>query len=168
MYVHKIMYMPRYLCVHIIFISYLSCVEHHPTIEQLQAVMSNIDGITTHWCRLGQELLNCNDTLQVIEAEHYKDVNTCCHLMFNKWLEIRRNASWSRLVTALSANQLNTNTIIAGTYRYVAGTYIRTYLKQVRTYVCIIYKYYIYVTRFAKVNHLSKKRLLIFFIFATS
>ena len=127
MYVHKIMYMPRYLCVHIIFISYLSCVEDHPTIKQLQDVMRIKDiGITTRWRELGQELLDSNDTLQVIEADHPNGVNTCCRLMFEKWLEKTPNASWSQLVTALNNIELNT-AADAVSKRYELGTYIVMY-----------------------------------------
>ena len=127
MYVHKIMYVPRYLCVHVILISYLSCVEDHPTIEQLQDVMRIKDiGITTRWRELGQELLNSNDTLQVIEADHPNDDNSCCHLMFEKWLEITPNASWSRLVTALNNIELNT-AANAVSKQYELGKYIVMY-----------------------------------------
>ena len=37
----------------------------------------------------------------MIEADHRNDVNTCCRVMFEKWLEVKSDASWSQLVTVL-------------------------------------------------------------------
>ena len=127
MYVHKIMFMPRYLCVHIIFISYLSCAGDPLTIVKLQDVMRSKDiGITTRWRELGQELLfNSNDFLRVIEADHPKDDNSCCRLMFEKWLEITPHASWSRLVTALNYIELFTAAkAVSKQYERDIGTHI--------------------------------------------
>ena len=57
--------------------------------------------ITTQWRNLGLELVDSNKTLKVIEADHPSDVNACCRLMFEKWLEAKSDASWSQLVIAL-------------------------------------------------------------------
>ena len=135
MYVHKIMYMLRYLCVHIIFISYLSYVEDYPTIQQLQNVMSNENiCITTRWRGLGQKLLfNSNYFLSVIEADHPNNDKSCCLLMFEKWLEIEPYASWSQLVTALNNIKLNTAATVIK--RYKLGTYIVMYYIYIYIYI---------------------------------
>ena len=84
-----------------VYISYLD-IEDIPTIQQLVDVMriEHID-IATKWYELGLELVDSNKALKVIEANHRNDVNTCCRVMFEKWLEKTPNASWSQLVTAL-------------------------------------------------------------------
>ena len=69
--------------------------------------IKNID-ITTRWRDLGLELVDSNKILKVIEADHPSDVNTCCRLMFEKWLERTPDASWSQLVTALNNIEMNT------------------------------------------------------------
>ena len=56
--------------------------------------------IATKWYELGLELVD-NRILKVIRADHHNDTNTCCHVMLEKWLEIKSDASWSQLVTAL-------------------------------------------------------------------
>ena len=77
-------------------------IEDCPTIRQLVDVMriEHIE-IATKWYELGLELVDSNKALKVIEANHHNDVNTCCRVMFEKWLEKAPNASWSQLVTAL-------------------------------------------------------------------
>ena len=116
------------MCTHYIFISYLSYVEDHPTIEQLQGVMRiKLIGITTRWRELGQELLDSNDTLQDIVANHPDNDYSCCHLMFQKWL-ITPNASRSQLVTALNNIGLNTTAnAVSKQYELTIGTYIVMY-----------------------------------------
>ena len=76
-------------------------IEVRPTIKQLQEVMIN-DGITTKWYELGIELLDTDNPLKEIKANHPNDVWTCCRQMFQKWLEKTYDASWSQLVTALN------------------------------------------------------------------
>ena len=139
------MYIKLYTClgtyVFTLYASYLSCVEDYPTIKQLQDVMRIKDiGITTRWRELGQELLDSNDTLQVIEADHPNGVNTCCRLMFEKWLEKTPNASWSQLVTALNSIELNT-AADAVSKRYELGTYIVMYYIYIYIYIYI----YVYI-----------------------
>ena len=77
-------------------------IEDCPTIRQLVDVMriEHIE-IATKWYELGLELVDSNKALKVIEVNHHNDVNTCCRVMFEKWLEKTPNASWSQLVTAL-------------------------------------------------------------------
>ena len=90
-----------------IHISYLG-IEDSPTIQQLQEVMriEHIE-IATKWYELGLELVDSNKALKVIEAD-YRNVNTCCRTMFEKWLEKTPNASWNQLVTALDNIEMNT------------------------------------------------------------
>ena len=64
--------------------------------------------IATKWYELGAELLENNDHLDVIKANHRNDVQSCCHEMFKRWLDVKPNASWSQLVTALSNLQMTT------------------------------------------------------------
>ena len=78
-------------------------IEDCPTIQQLVDVMRTIEhiDITTKWYELGLELVDSNKALKVIGADHPHNTNTCCRVMFEKWLENTPNASWSQLVTAL-------------------------------------------------------------------
>ena len=82
--------------------------EGRPTMQQLNEVMriEHIE-ITTKWYDLGLELVDSN-TLAVIRADHRNDASACCHTMFGKWLEMRPDASWSHLITALNNIHLNT------------------------------------------------------------
>ena len=58
--------------------------------------------ITTRWHDLGIELVDSYKVLRVIEADHPHNVEACCRVMFEKWLERTPDASWSQLVTALN------------------------------------------------------------------
>ena len=86
------------------------CVGDRPNIKQLLEVMRIKDvDITTRWRDLGLELVDSNKTvLKVIEANHHNDVDTCCRVMFEKWLEITPDANWSQLITALINIGMNT------------------------------------------------------------
>ena len=64
--------------------------------------------IATKWYELGLELVDSNKALKVIETDHPHNTNTCCRLMFEKWLEVKSDASWSQLVTALDNIKMNT------------------------------------------------------------
>ena len=100
-----------YICINIIHISYLdiSHIEDRPTIQQLVEVMriEHIE-IATKWYELGLELVDSNKVLKVIEVDNPRNINTCCRVMFEKWLEKTPNASWSQLVTALDNIKMNT------------------------------------------------------------
>ena len=63
--------------------------------------------IATKWYDLGSELLG-GGSMKVIEIDHRNDANTCCRVMFEKWLEKTPNASWSHLVTALNKIEMKT------------------------------------------------------------
>ena len=74
-----------------------------PTMGQLLKIMrvGHFD-IATKWFELGLVLVDSNKVLKVIQADNHNDVNTCCCVMFEKWLERTPDASWSELVTALN------------------------------------------------------------------
>ena len=79
------------------------------TIKLLKDVMRIKDiNIATKWYDLGLELVDSNNVLKEIKANHPNDVNTCCTVMFEKWLERDPDASWSKLVTALNNIEMNT------------------------------------------------------------
>ena len=107
--------------------------EDRPTMHQLNEVMriEHIE-ITTKWYDLGLELVDSNKTLKVIEADHPSDVNTCCRVMFEKWLERTPNASWKQLVTALNNIEMKTAADIisklfrSGYYAYMDAVNIHT------------------------------------------
>ena len=100
-----------YICINIKHISYLdiSYIEDRPTIQQLVDIMriENIE-IATKWYELGLKLVDNNEVLKVIEADHPNNTNTCCRVMFEKWLEKTPNASWSQLVAALDNIKMKT------------------------------------------------------------
>ena len=98
-----------YACIMLAVYVYTSGKESRPTMKQLQEVMriKDID-IITQWRDLGLELVDSNKILKVIEADHRNDVTTCCRVMFEKWLEVKPDASWDQLVTALKNIKLNT------------------------------------------------------------
>ena len=75
--------------------------------NQLREVM-RLDGVTAKWHDLGLELKVINNDLREIEVDHQHNVNTCCRMMFQKWLEGTPDASWEQLVSALSNIGLNT------------------------------------------------------------
>lgn len=78
------------------------CIDDRPTMQQLSKVlrMEHIE-ITIHWYHLGLDLGISNKTLREIEIDHPNDVKTCCHLMFEQWLEKTPHASWKQIIAAL-------------------------------------------------------------------
>ena len=60
------------------------------------------------WYELGAELLENDDHLEVIKANHRNDLQSCCHAMFQRWLDVKPNANWSQVVTALNSIQMTT------------------------------------------------------------
>ena len=65
-------------------------------------------GVATRWYALGVELLDGDAAvLDVIKTNHQRDDDRCTE-MFKTWLEMKTDASWSQLVTALSDIGLNT------------------------------------------------------------
>ena len=66
--------------------------------------------MAAQWYDLGVQLLdNATGVLDVIKANHPNDANKCCTIMFGKWLMVKPDANWSRLVTALSTVGLHSS-----------------------------------------------------------
>ena len=85
------------------------CVGDRPNMKQLLEVMRIKDvNVTTRWRDLGLELVDSYNTLKVIETNHHNDVDTCCRVMFEKWLDTRPTANWNQLITALINIGMNT------------------------------------------------------------
>ena len=77
-------------------------------LNTLNYVIRNESGVATRWYSLGLELLDSNTAvLDVIKTSHQRDDDRCSE-MFKKWLEMKPDASWSQLVTALNNIELNT------------------------------------------------------------
>ena len=130
--------MYTYICIHAL------CVyaESRPNIKQLLEVMRTKDiDITTRWRDLGLELVDSDKILKVIEANHPSDVDTCCRLMFEKWLERTPDASWSQLVTALNNIEMNTaadaisKLFKSDLGKYLITVYICNYVYTTHTYI---------------------------------
>jgi len=80
-----------------------------PKLKDLNSVMRHeASGVATRWYELGVELLDSNTAvLDVIKSSHQRDDDQCSE-MFKIWLEMKPDASWSQLVTALSSIGMNT------------------------------------------------------------
>ena len=74
--------------------------EERPNMKALLEIMRK-EHIATKWYELGAELLENDNHLEVIKANHQNDVQSCCQEMFKRWLDVKPNASWSQLGTAL-------------------------------------------------------------------
>ena len=59
--------------------------------------------VSPKWYNLGVQLLNPEQAkkLDIIQADHPGDSETCCTAMFKYWLQVDTNASWDKLITAL-------------------------------------------------------------------
>ena len=74
------------------------------------------------WYELGVELLPNNiNSLEEIKVNHRNDVKTCCCEMFLTWLNMKPDASWSQLVTALNEIELGSAARTIST-QYMSGT----------------------------------------------
>ena len=77
---------------------------HYPTPKQLQNILKpDTSGLAVRWYDLGKELLT-DDTvgiLDVIKADNPNDASACCNKMLVKWLELKPDATWSQIITAL-------------------------------------------------------------------
>ena len=69
--------------------------------------MSNhvVPDVDYKWYSLGVQLFDDKDVkvLTSIEVDYRGDVDACCTKMFERWLEIVPNASWSQLINGLKA-----------------------------------------------------------------
>ena len=80
----------------------------HLDLKDLNDVIRHEAGVATRWYDLGVELLDSNTAvLDVIETNYQSDDDRCSR-MFKKWLEMKTDASWSQLVTALNKIGLKT------------------------------------------------------------
>ena len=78
-----------------------------PNMKQLLKILRQ-QPIATKWYELGLELLDSSSHLQVIKANNQNDVQSCCQEMFQRWLDVKPDASWSKLVTALRSIKMIT------------------------------------------------------------
>ena len=66
-------------------------------------------GLTTEWYDIGLELLDSDTaTLDLIKKNNPMDADECCTEMFKKWLDSKPDASWDKLISALSEIGLGT------------------------------------------------------------
>ena len=97
---------------------YTYTVEDHPKMTQLLEVMRIKDiGIAVKWFDLGLELVNDSNILQQIRDD---DANTCCRMMFQKWLEKIPDASWNHLVAALNKIGMDSAANVVGE-QFISG-----------------------------------------------
>jgi len=70
-----------------------------------------VPGAARKWKDLGVELLSDNhhNVLGIIEANHPQDVEKCCKLMFEKWLETSVDTSWNQLIQSLMSQTVQLN-----------------------------------------------------------
>ena len=101
---------------------------------QLLRIM-NIEHITTKWHELGTALVDNYNAIIEIEANHH-DVSTCCRKMFEKWLEMKPDASWDQLVTALNNIEMKTAADVISKQLKSGSEHI-TYVQCSHSYVCI-------------------------------
>ena len=82
-------------------------IEERPNMKQLLRILRE-EPIATKWYELGLELLENSSHLQVIKANYQNNVQSCCQEMFQRWLDVKPDASWSELVTALRSIEMTT------------------------------------------------------------
>ena len=58
--------------------------------------------MATKWYGLGLQLLDDSGILDTIRSNNPTDVECCCTEIFKKWLEIKPDANWGQLITALN------------------------------------------------------------------
>ena len=96
------------IAIHSYVILDVTC-KDRPTMEQLMRIMRIGDiVITAKWHELGIVLVDSYSVIKQIEVDHRNDVSTCCRIMFEKWLQMKPDASWSELVTALNNTEMKT------------------------------------------------------------
>ena len=95
-------------------------IEERPNMMQLFKIMME-EPIATKWYELGLELLENSYPLEVIKADNPNSVESCCLKMFQRWLEVKPDASWSQLVTALNEIELGSAAHTIST-QYMSGT----------------------------------------------
>ena len=106
-------------------------IEERPNMKQLLELLRE-EPIATKWYELGLELLDNSSHLEVIKANNQNSVQLCCQEMFQRWLDVKPDASWSELVTALRSIKMIT-AADAISKQYETG--------RSHTVVCIFYEY---------------------------
>ena len=92
---------------------YIVTADSKPTMKMLQRHV--IPHVATKWNELGIELFDEKDVhmLNTINPDHNKDVNKCCHEMFNKWLATYDTATWYQIVEALKSPGVQLGSVAA-------------------------------------------------------
>ena len=78
-----------------------------PNMKQLLQILRE-QPIAIKWYELGLELLDSSSHLEVIKANNQNDMQSCCQKMFQRWLDVKPDASWSVLVIALKSIEMTT------------------------------------------------------------
>ena len=94
-------------------------IEERLNMTQLLRILRE-EPVATKWYELGLELLDNSSHLEVINADNQKSVHSCCQRMFQKWLDVKHDASWSELVTALRSIEM-THAAATISKRHVTG-----------------------------------------------
>ena len=86
----------------------ISLVTKRPTMKEIEnyVIQQTVEGagVVIHWERLGLELGESQNILDVIKRDHH-DITSCCREMLNQWLTRSPAATWNNLIKAL--NDLN-------------------------------------------------------------
>ena len=76
--------------------------QDYPTIKQLGNILKpESSGVAARWYDLGIQLLDDKDGPGTLDTMKADDVNDCCNKMLAKWLQMKPDATWNQLVTAL-------------------------------------------------------------------
>ena len=76
--------------------------QDYPTIKQLDNFLKpESSGVAARWYDLGIQLLDDKDGPGMLDTMKADDVNDCCNKMLAKWLQMKPDATWNQLVTAL-------------------------------------------------------------------
>ena len=89
--------------------------------------------VADKWRDIGVQLLDptlINDrVLDVIEADHPHSVEKCCKRVFEKWLSTKEDASWNRLIEAITIVGLKSlSSLLKKSLEGNACIYITTYM----------------------------------------
>ena len=57
--------------------------------------------VATKWKHVGIQLLQSDQEIDAIAADHLHDVVYCCKFILLKWLETTPDATWNQLIKAL-------------------------------------------------------------------
>ena len=145
------------MCLIVAFLACVLCTGgDYPTPKQIRNILKpEASGIAVKWYDLGIQLLDDDDgpgVLNVIKADYHNDNTTCCNQMFMKWLQIKPDATWKQLVSALI--KIGMNSIAADLKKklnFGKHIFIVNYYYSVRVYLCI--------SKYVCHDHVIKHRL---------